>query len=103
MTREVEIGPRTIKVRPLTKYEVKCLKDCGYSFFQCIPRKETAEEAVEKALELVLDKDTVEWLETRSMKENLEVWTAILKETYGSGEEEKNSESTSNGSATETE
>lgn len=101
MAREIEIGPRTIQVRGLTRYEVKCLKDCGYSFFQCIPKKETAEEAVEKALELVLDPETVEWLETRTMKENLEVWTAILKETYGSGEEEKNSKSTSNGSATE--
>lgn len=89
--RTVEIKGRKIEIRPLTRAEIRSLKDCGYSFLGCIPDMKTANDAQERAMGLVLGKDDIAFLDDCPNRDATEVWKEILKETYGDPEEEKNS------------
>jgi len=90
-------------VRPLKKKEIKELKSYGYSILGCMPTYAQCDDAVDKGLELVLDKEALEFMEECDAKETKRVWSEMLKETYGDKDEEKNSGNTTDGTTTEKE
>ena len=94
-----------VKVRALTRKEVKSLKAFGFylSFYSPpIHDPELVDEGIEKVLELcVLDKDAFAALEESDHIKTMEVFSGITKETYGARDEEKNLPASGNGSQTE--
>ena len=92
-----------IQMRPLKKKEIKKLKDYGYSILGCMPTYAQSDDAVDKGLELVLDKDAMDFLDDCDPKEIKRVWSEMLKETYGDKDEVKNSKTTTAGTPTEKE
>ncbi len=93
----ITINGKEFKVRPLTRGEIKSLKDCGYTYNSCVPTIEKANDALDKAFEIQFSKDEVTFLDDCTNKQGIKLWNEILKETYGAKEEEKNSDSTSSG------
>ena len=98
--REIKFDDRIITVRPLTVAEVKKLADCGFGYAVCIPTLETANDARIRALEIILDPVDIEYLLNRPLPDSRRVWKAMLDETYGDPEEEKNLPGTSDGTQT---
>ena len=100
--RTVMVEKREFEIRALTRGEIKGLKDLGYSYFGCVPSMENAIDAQDKCLETQLSDQDMKFLDSCPAKAGTKLWTEILKETYGSPDEEKNSQSTSDGSKTGT-
>jgi len=96
----IEVNNKLIEIRGLTRGEIKQLADLGYTYFGCVPTMETANQAQDKCLAMVLSEDDLAFVDTCSNKDAIRVWTEILKETYGAPDEEKNLSSTSDGSQT---
>lgn len=94
-----------VKVRALTRKEVKSLKEYGFylSFYNPpILDPDKMDEGIEKVLDLcVLDKEKFEALENEDYLKTLEVFRAITSETYGARDEEKNLPESGDGSQTE--
>ncbi|MCP3943226.1 MAG: hypothetical protein GY710_17300 [Desulfobacteraceae bacterium] len=101
MMKTIPIDNRNIPVRPLTRGEIKELKEYGFTIFGCAPTLETADESVEKVFNFVLHEDDIKYLDTLPNRNSVAVWKEIIKETYGAEEEEKNSQGTSDGTSTE--
>jgi len=101
--RTVLIGDREIEIRSLTVKEIKALKEYGFGLAVCIPTLETANDAKIKPIEMALNESDLEYLMERPVSDSTMVWKAILAETYGAPEEEKNLPGTSDGSQTENE
>lgn len=101
--KKIIIEGREFEIRALTRGEIKDLKDLGYSYFGCVPSMENAIESQDKCLGTQLSKEDLEFLDTCSARSGTELWTEILKETYGAPDEEKNSLSTSDGCRTKKE
>lgn len=94
---DIKLGGETIKIRALTRQEVRALKDVGFSLAMASPELSQADEAMDRVLALVLTDDDIAFLETRPLHESLMVWKEILKETYGDPDAEKNLNGTSAG------
>lgn len=96
-----------VKVRSLTRKEVKSLKAFGFylSFYSPpIHDPELVDEGIEKVLDLcVLDQEAFAALEESDHIKTMEVFSGITKETYGARDEEKNLPTSGNGSQTESE
>jgi len=93
---------RQFNVRGLTRGEVKRLRaDDGISLTNITA--ENAEAALDKVLELVLSEHEVHELDDLPNRVAMDVWLAVLAETYGSRDEEKNLSRSGNGSRTESE
>ena len=94
-----------VKVRGLTRKEVKSFKRYGFylSFYSPpIDDPELMDEGIEKVLELcVLTPDTFAALEEKDNIRSAQVFSGIVKETYGAGDEEKNLPTSGNGSQTD--
>jgi hypothetical protein len=103
MTRQITITrsdtgeSRTLNIRALKRKEIKTLSGLGYSYIGCVPKMETAGEAVDKALEAVLDEQTLAFLDECDNSAVKDTWRAVLKETYGDKDEEKNLSATTSG------
>lgn len=100
--REIQIGGKTFAVRSLRQRERKehGLSGYGYGrFFYSPPEKDgggidqdKAEEGMDKALALVLGQDTVDEIDALDGLRGLgAAHLALVKETYGAKDEEKNS------------
>lgn len=92
---------RMIAIRALKRKEIRGLKNVGYNYVGCVPTVETLEETVDRALGLVLSENDLEFLDECDNKESQRCWNELLKETYGSKDEEKNSSATTSGTPTE--
>jgi len=94
-----------VKVRGLTRKEVKAFKEYGFYFSYYNPpilNSALVDEGIEKVLALcVIEPDKFVELEEQSHKKSMEVFGGIVKETYGARDEEKNSPQSGNGSQTE--
>jgi hypothetical protein len=94
---------RKIKLRSLKRREIRELKDYGFSYLGCIPNMETAQDAVDKSLDMVLTEKDQTFLDECDNKQAKDLWSELLKETYGDPAEEKNLETTTDGTLTEKE
>lgn len=100
-TRDDTKETRVIEIRALKRREIRDLKDCGYNYIGCVPKVETAEETIDRALQTVLSRNDLEFLDECDNKEAQRCWQELLKETYGSRDEEKNLSATTSGTPTE--
>ena len=98
-----------IKIRPMTRREVKGLKKYGYTAFGFNGKAGDLEDGgsdlddmMEAPMKLVLSDEQRNFLEDCSMNEFKRVWGEIQKETFLDEEAEKNSESSSSGKQTKT-
>jgi hypothetical protein len=94
---------KKIKIRALKRKEIRALGHCGYSALGCNPQIETAKDCVDMALEMVLTDDEQLFLDECENDQAVKCWRALLKETYGSKDEEKNLSATGSGTTTESE
>lgn len=81
---------RRISLRALKRKEIRQLQEFGYTYLGCVPKYETAQRVVDDALDLVLSKEDQAFLDECDSRQAKDVWQALLKETYGDLEEEKN-------------
>ncbi len=94
--RVVKIPNHEIEVRGLKRKEIKALREFGYYRTRFLPPKEEADpdaldEAMDAVIDKVLSKDDLKALDNCEPRYTSDVWFAIIKETYGDAEEEKNS------------
>jgi len=114
--REVKIGPKDclVDVRGLKTSELKTLKEYGYLRQRYIPPQtesgnfdlEKSEEGLDKVLSTVFGPDYMERMEIEKGATNSDfnrLYLAVLSETYGAPNEEKNSPSSGDGSQTRSE
>ena len=99
----VNVSGAKIEVVPLTKAQIRELKEYGFSYFACRPTLEQAQDAMDAAFKFALPGDAVEALDNLPVSESIKVWRAILSETYGGGEDVGNSQGTSDGGSTNSE
>ena len=89
--REVKINNRVFNIRGLTRKEIKSLKKYGFTYVGPNLSLETLDDAMDAAFEVVLTADEINTLDDLVHADStLPIWNAILAETYGSKEEEKN-------------
>lgn len=81
---------RKLKLRSLTGKEIRNLAELGYTYLGCVPKVETATDAIDGALACVLSKEDRKFLDDCENRTIKEVWSDVLKETYGDRDEEKN-------------
>ncbi len=98
--RDVKIdNTLTLSVRGLTRNEVKQFKKEGFNVSS--PSPETADDMLDKLLETALTEEQVTILGEKPYHCTTDVYKAIMKETYGAPDEEKNLSASSNGEATQ--
>lgn len=93
----------SLEIQPLTRGQIRQLRDHGFSYFVCKPSLEQAHDAMDAAFDLALSDKEKALLDKLPVKESFKVWKAILAETYGGGDDEKNSNGTSAGGSIEKE
>jgi len=101
MSRKVKVGDNELSVRGLKRKEIKALKKKGYEIGKL--KIEQVDDLIDEILPMIFNKKDVELIEDSPYKVSVQIWTAILKETYGSAGEEKNSSASGAGSQTEKE
>lgn len=87
--KEITAGGRDIRVRGLTRREVKQLRGKGLD-----PGHITAafaEETMDAVMDMVLEKDDLDFLEDQVNAESLKVFRRILDLTFGKADAVKNS------------
>ena len=93
--REVELQDGIkIDIRGLTRKEVKKLKKDGVDLLNPNIESKTAEDQVDTVIELILIKDQIKLFDDMEFRYYRHVYQQIMKETFGSVEEEKNSSAT---------
>lgn len=90
---------RQFNVRGLTRGEVKRLRAEEEIDLLRITG-ENAEQALDRVLEMVLSEHELHELDALPNRVAMDIWTAVLAETYGSRDEEKNSSRSGSGSQT---
>lgn len=93
---------RQFNVRGLTRREVRQLRDEHFISLTSITA-ENADQALDKVLETVLTEHELHELDELPYRVCMDIWTAVLAETYGSRDEEKNSSRSGAGTQTATE
>lgn len=94
---EITINDKTFNIRSLTRGEVKAQKKAGLSIGSLTP--ENADEYMDTVLNTVLGEDAVDNLPN---PDAMKLYKAIITATYGGGEDEKNSLSSGDGTADQT-
>lgn len=91
---------RQFQVRGLTRGEVRRLREDDGIVLTDI-NADNAEQALDRVLEIVLSDHDRKELDDLLYRVSLDIWTAVLAETYGSRDEEKNSLKSGAGTQTE--
>lgn len=79
---------RQFNVRGLTRGEVKALRADGVDLLDIT--RTNSEEALDRVLKLVLSDHEYDALDGMLYRVSMDVFEAVLKETFGSRDEEKN-------------
>lgn len=87
--RKVNLDGEDIEIRGLKRKEVKALKKEGIHLTELSPRQ--AEDAMDRVFEMVFSEADLARIDEAPNKNVMNVWTGVLKETYGAPDEEKNS------------
>ena len=94
---EISINDKTFNIRPLTRGEVKAQKKAGLSIGSLTA--ENADDYMDAVLNAVLGEELVDKLPN---PEAVQLYKAIVTATYGRGDDEKNSLSSGDGTADQT-
>lgn len=87
--REIELSDGSkLDVYPLTRGQLKYLRSQGFDLANL--RRDNAEDAMDLVMDMALGTAPVEKLDDLPNTDSMAVFTAILAETYGSRDEEKN-------------
>ncbi len=100
MAREILLAGRTFKVRGLKRKEVKQLRRDGFNLLDL--NLAQADDVLDRVFEMVFPEAEFARIDELLNRDCLGLWNAILIETYGSPEEEKNSSRSGNGTPTRT-
>lgn len=87
--RTVIIDGRSFEVRGLKRKQVKQLKRDGFNLTDLKP--ETADDAMDAVFAATFGDADLSAIDEMRNGDALRLWTAILKETFGAPDEEKNS------------
>lgn len=98
---DVHGTPRVLEIRGLTSNEIKRLRDKGFTSFGPRLTLDNADEAIDCALATIATDADVEFLGECENKYTRNVWKALVKETWGDPDEEKNSDATTGGTLTD--
>lgn len=99
--REITKSDTTFRVRGLTRGELKELRAEGYNLSALT--LDIAEEAVDRTFQKVFTVEEIRILDALPNTDNMEIWRALLDETYGSKGEEKNLQPSGAGTQTPSE
>ncbi|HCY86666.1 MAG TPA: hypothetical protein DHV36_16155 [Desulfobacteraceae bacterium] len=89
-----------LTISGLTRGQIKQMKKYGMTSFGVATFEvEKLEGCMEKCFDLALSASDRKFLDACKNSESVKVWREILAETYGAGDEEKNSQSTSTGTS----
>lgn len=86
--RQIKIGNKTFEVRGLSRGEVRQVRQAGFNLN--VLTLENAEDALDFVFDIVFSKEDNLILDDLPNSFSMKVWRAVLFETYGSEEEEKN-------------
>jgi len=86
--RELKFESHVFEVRGLKRKEVKALNKEGFNLSSLDIGN--ADEAMDRIFECVFSKAVIKKIDELENKNAIELWRAILKETYGAVDEEKN-------------
>ena len=86
--RELKLEGQIFEVRGLKRKEVKALNREGFNLVELDIGN--ADEAMDRVFECVFSKAEIKKIDDLENKNAIELWRAILKETYGAVDEEKN-------------
>jgi len=101
MAREFKVSGKTLTVRGLTRKEMRSLKRKGFDIGKL--QVEQVDDLLDLIFPMIFDKSEVELIDDATYKVGNDIWTDILKETFGSKDEEKNLPKSGDGSQTEKE
>ena len=86
---EVENGVKIV-VRGLTRKEVKKLKKDGFDLMEPSTDRASAEKQVDTVIAMAVPKEQIKLLDDMEFRFYRHTYQSIMKETFGSVEEEKN-------------
>lgn len=86
--RELEINGQIFKARPLKRKEVKQIKADGFNMFKL--EVEKADDAVDAIFDIAFTPEEIQQIDELDNADALKIFKAVLAETYGDPEEEKN-------------
>lgn len=101
MARGVEVAGKVMSVRGLKRKEIKVLKKKG--FYLNNLKIEQIDDALDLVFGMLFSKKDIELIEDSTYAVGNRVWMAILKETFGAEDEEKNLPKSGTGSQTKKE
>lgn len=87
--RTVEIQGRKFSVRALKRGEIKHLREDHGIILMALTRN-NAEEAQDRIFNMIFNPEDLKAIDELEWQKSQELWDAILKETYGAEDEEKN-------------
>ncbi len=96
--REETIENKIFQVRGLKRKELKQLRADKIDLNDLDATR--AEEVMDIVFAIVFTPEQIAEIDEMENKYAIRLWIAVLKETFGSGEEEKNSSGSGNGSQT---
>lgn len=96
--RTETIRDRKININPLTRKQIKGLREYGFGPAFFVPTMETLNDAWDAVLPIAVSAEDHDFLDGCTPVETAPIWKAILEETYGSPAAEKNLQSTGDGS-----
>jgi len=99
--REIEIAGKVLSIRGLKRKEIKSLRKKGFEISAL--KIAQVDDLLDDVFPMIFNEQDVELIENSTYKEGTKIWTAILKETYGNKDEEKNLPTSGDGSQTEKE
>jgi len=96
--RQIKIDGKTYEVRALRRAEIRALSDLGIGSARFELDRERFDETMDRVLETQFLPDDLDELENPLL---VELFEAVISETWGNIGEEKNSKRSGNGSQTE--
>jgi len=101
MMRDVMVGDEVFHIRGLTRGEIKSLRAEGVNLMALTVND--ADKAFDLVVAMVFDSAAVAWIDSQENRVGMKLWEAVLKETFGAEDEEKNLSRSGNGTQTENE
>jgi len=99
--REIKIADKALSIRGLKRTEIKKLKEKGFNIENI--ESHQVDDLFDMVFPMLFSKEENDLIDDSVYRVSIQVWKAILAETFGAGDEEKNSSASGNGSQTEKE